>query len=84
MCREVSKTSPLGFESPCPCHAFVAQLDRASDYESEGCRFESCRAHYTIHALAGGPGPAVAIRGGEVQFLLGALNLHSNRMFTVR
>lgn len=22
----------------------VAQLDRVSDYESEGCRFDSCRA----------------------------------------
>jgi hypothetical protein len=21
-------------------------LDRASDYESEGCRFDSCRAHH--------------------------------------
>ena len=27
-------------------YALVAQLDRASDYESEGCRFDSCRAHY--------------------------------------
>ena len=25
-------------------YALVAQLDRASDYESEGHRFESCRA----------------------------------------
>jgi hypothetical protein len=25
--------------------ASVAQLDRASDFESEGCRFESCRMH---------------------------------------
>ena len=25
-------------------NALVAQLDRASDYESEGRRFESCRA----------------------------------------
>ena len=23
----------------------VAQVDRVSDYGSEGCRFESCRAH---------------------------------------
>ena len=23
----------------------VAQLDRVTDFESEGCRFESCRAH---------------------------------------
>lgn len=27
-------------------HAPVAQLDRASDYESEGRRFDSCRAHF--------------------------------------
>jgi hypothetical protein len=24
----------------------VAQLDRVADFESEGCRFESCRARY--------------------------------------
>ncbi len=24
----------------------VAQLDRASDYGSEGCKFESCRARH--------------------------------------
>jgi hypothetical protein len=30
--------------------ALVAQPDRASDYESEGRRFESCRAHYKIPA----------------------------------
>ena len=29
---------------PFPC-ALLAQLDRASDYESEGRRFESPRAH---------------------------------------
>ena len=29
---------------PCPPHAPVAQLDRASVYETEGHRFESCRA----------------------------------------
>ncbi len=27
---------------------FVAQLDRASDYESEGLRFESPQGHYLI------------------------------------
>ena len=27
-------------------NAPVAQLDRASDYESEGYRFDSCRAHH--------------------------------------
>ena len=26
--------------------ALVAQLDRASDFESEGCRFESCPARH--------------------------------------
>ena len=26
-------------------HGSVAQLNRASDYGSEGCRFESCRSH---------------------------------------
>ena len=28
-------------------NAPIAQLDRASDYESEGRRFESCWAHHT-------------------------------------
>lgn len=30
-----------------PSHVPVAQLDRAPDYESDGCKFESCRAHYS-------------------------------------
>jgi hypothetical protein len=30
-------------------HALVAQLDRASDYESGGRTFESCRARQKIH-----------------------------------
>ena len=29
----------------------VAQLDRASDYGSEGCKFESCRARHLIPIL---------------------------------
>ena len=29
-----------------PVHALVAQLDRASDSDSEGRRFESCRVHH--------------------------------------
>ena len=38
------------FEESAP----VAQLDRASDYESEGCRFDSCQArHYGRHQIAG-------------------------------
>ena len=31
-------------------NALVAQPDRASDYESEGRRFESCRARYKLPA----------------------------------
>ena len=31
------------FESPSRRHAHVAQLDKAPDYESGRCRFESCR-----------------------------------------
>ncbi len=29
-------------------HALVAQLDRASAFEAESRRFESCRAHHII------------------------------------
>ena len=32
-------------------HAPVAQLDRASDYGSEGYRFKSCRAHHLLPGL---------------------------------
>jgi hypothetical protein len=28
--------------------ASVAQLDRASVFGTEGCRFESCRAYFTL------------------------------------
>ena len=31
----------------------VAQLDRASDYGSEGCKFESCRARHLKSLLMG-------------------------------
>ncbi len=34
-----------GFESRHSPHAPVAQLDRASDFESAGRTFESCRAY---------------------------------------
>jgi hypothetical protein len=34
-------------------NALVAQPDRASDYESEGRRFESCRARYRNPCFAG-------------------------------
>ena len=33
-----------------PNKALVAQLDRASDYESEGYRFESCRVRHREEA----------------------------------
>ncbi len=32
----------------------VAQLNRASDYGSEGCRFESCRSHQRSTSKNGG------------------------------
>src|SRR5256885_1558145 len=38
--------SPRGFESPPLRGAPVAQLDRASDYGSEGWGFESLSAHW--------------------------------------
>ena len=42
-------------------NAPIAQLDRVSDYESEGCRFDSCWMHYREVAQFGrapglGPG----------------------------
>ena len=33
-----------GLDYPKAQHAPVAQLDRVVDFESNGCRFESCRA----------------------------------------
>lgn len=32
----------------------MAQLDSASDYGSEGCRFESCRGHLKLFIYRGG------------------------------
>ena len=29
-------------------YAAVAQLDRVSDYESDGCRFKSCQLHQNM------------------------------------
>ncbi len=40
------RTSAVGSVSLVPV-APLAQVDRASDYESEGQRFESSRAHHT-------------------------------------
>src|SRR3546814_2720927 len=40
------------FRSKAPLHAPVAQLDRASDYESEGRAFESLRVHHNFPALS--------------------------------
>ena len=34
----------------CP-RASVAQLDRASDFGSEGCRFKSCRMHHALQLV---------------------------------
>ncbi len=35
---------PQFFSADTVIQAPVAQLDRVADFESEGCRFESCRA----------------------------------------
>ena len=53
----------------CPAHAIVfvstgaplAQLDRATDYESVGRTFESCRAHHSFNNLRASPPPGVAV-----------------------
>lgn len=34
------------------CHAPIAQLDRAFDYESKGCEFDSCSAHHRYRDVA--------------------------------
>ena len=48
--RELRVPGPLRFaaEHLPSVHALVAQLDRASDFESEGRRFEPCRVHQLI------------------------------------
>ena len=38
-------TVPVRFRSSAYNDAPLAQLDRVSDYESEGCRFDSCWVH---------------------------------------
>ena len=45
-----------GFESLPLRHAPLAQLDRASDYESEGRGFDSLRAHHYSGGFTGGRG----------------------------
>lgn len=42
----VAGSSPV----PHPCLAFVAQLDRAPDFESVGRRFEPCQAQSAMQA----------------------------------
>ena len=42
MSCNLKKNSVKDISSEAP----VAQLDRASDYGSEGCKFESCRARH--------------------------------------
>ena len=46
------------------CTAPVAQLDRVSDYESEGCGFESPRAHQDLNS---------ALHANVKGFLLGVV-----------
>ena len=46
MCGKLLYYRDLGFLAP------VAQLDRVADFESEGCRFESCRARYLTSVVA--------------------------------
>ena len=41
----------LYFCSPIQRNGPVAQLNRASDYGSEGYRFESCRGHQIFHNI---------------------------------
>ena len=57
---EKTKIPPCGHHgdydilSPFSIQAPVAQLDRVSDYESEGYRFDSCQArHFRRHQIAG-------------------------------
>ena len=42
----VKRKLPLSLQPQNAIYGFVAQLDRASDYESEGLRFESLRDHF--------------------------------------
>ena len=47
-CLEVTKKSStfaLAFEKSGEKDGSLAQLNRAFDYGSKGCRFESCRSH---------------------------------------
>ena len=47
-CLEVTKKSStfaLAFEKSSNKNGSLAQLNRAFDYGSKGCRFESCRSH---------------------------------------
>ena len=55
-----SESEPRAAPLRCCPHAPVAQLDRASVYETEGHRFESCRARYPPASL-----PANAARAGK-------------------
>lgn len=38
----------IGAKTPTELYASVAQLDRASDSDSEGRRFDSCQAHHVF------------------------------------
>src|SRR3546814_3831876 len=49
---EIGGCAPAHGPLKAPLHAPVAQLDRASDYESEGRAFESLRVHHSSPALS--------------------------------
>ena len=62
-----------------PTHAPVAQLDRASDFGSEGCRFKSCPVHHGFYwgfatlSTAGPTGTDRSELGPYLGYLLGAI-----------
>jgi hypothetical protein len=45
--------------------ASVAQLDRASVFGTEGCRFESCRAYWSWRSIGGARPGGIATPGGQ-------------------
>ena len=44
----IIQLNSIGLKSPAELYASVAQLDRASDSDSEGRRFDSCQAHHVF------------------------------------
>ena len=60
------KTSVPGSNPGLSAKAPLAQMDRASDYESEGQRFDSSRAHQLLASLGGGARRTPSGRAGFV------------------